>query len=86
MVKALKLAVASAVFLFPFVYPHGALAWTALSYEEAVWMCSVGNLQAGANRGESGYVGYEMWVRGLETRVGTIVGASGCFFASRREL
>ncbi len=47
---------------------------------------SVGNVQAGANRGESGYVGYEMWVRGLETRVGTIVGASGCFFASRREL
>lgn len=46
MVKALKLAVASAVFLFPFVYPYGALAWTALSYEEAVWMCSVGNLQA----------------------------------------
>ncbi|HET9293040.1 MAG TPA: glycosyltransferase [Gemmatimonadales bacterium] len=47
---------------------------------------SVGNVEAGANRGESGYVGYEMWVRGLETRVGTIVGASGCFFASRREL
>ena len=47
---------------------------------------SVGSVEAGANRGESGYVGYEMWVRGLETRVGTIVGASGCFFASRREL
>jgi cellulose synthase/poly-beta-1,6-N-acetylglucosamine synthase-like glycosyltransferase len=47
---------------------------------------SVGSVHAGANRGESGYVGYEMWVRRLETRVGTIVGASGCFFASRREL
>jgi hypothetical protein len=47
---------------------------------------SVGSVEAAANRGESGYVGYEMWVRGLETRVGTIVGASGCFFASRREL
>jgi cellulose synthase/poly-beta-1,6-N-acetylglucosamine synthase-like glycosyltransferase len=33
---------------------------------------------------ESGYVGYEMWVRDLETRVGTIVGASGCFYGSRR--
>ena len=33
--------------------------------------------------GESGYVSYEMWVRDLETRAGGIVGASGCFFASR---
>ena len=38
------------------------------------------------NVGESGYVGYEMWVRDLETRAGGIVGASGCFFASRRSL
>jgi cellulose synthase/poly-beta-1,6-N-acetylglucosamine synthase-like glycosyltransferase len=38
------------------------------------------------NRGESGYVGYEMWVRELETRVDSIVGASGCFYAIRREL
>ncbi len=36
--------------------------------------------------GESGYVGYEMWVRRLETRVGSIVGASGCFYAIRRQL
>jgi len=36
-----------------------------------------------ANVGESGYVGYEMWVRDLETAVGGIVGASGCFYASR---
>lgn len=47
---------------------------------------SVGDLQSADNRGESGYVGYEMWVRSLETRVGSIVGASGCFFASRRAL
>jgi hypothetical protein len=33
---------------------------------------------------ESGYVGYEMWVRDLETRIGSIVGASGCFYGSRR--
>jgi len=37
----------------------------------------------GANEGEAGYVGYEMWVRDLETRAGGIVGASGCFYASR---
>ena len=35
-------------------------------------------------RAEAGYVGYEMWIRDLETRVGTIVGASGCFYGSRR--
>jgi cellulose synthase/poly-beta-1,6-N-acetylglucosamine synthase-like glycosyltransferase len=38
------------------------------------------------NGGESGYVGYEMWVRELETRIGGIVGASGCFYASRKTL
>lgn len=33
--------------------------------------------------GEASYVGYEMWVRGLETRVFGIVGASGCCYAIR---
>ena len=47
---------------------------------------SVGDVHHEANRGESGYVGYEMWLRSLESRVGSIVGASGCFFAIRREL
>jgi cellulose synthase/poly-beta-1,6-N-acetylglucosamine synthase-like glycosyltransferase len=47
---------------------------------------SVGREDAGGNRGESGYVGYEMWLRSLETRVGSIVGASGCFYAIRRSL
>ncbi|MGQ0702403.1 MAG: glycosyltransferase [Gemmatimonadales bacterium] len=36
--------------------------------------------------GESGYVGYEMWLRSLETRAGSIVGASGCLYAIRSEL
>lgn len=35
---------------------------------------------------ESGYVGYEMWIRDLETRLGGIVGASGCFYAIRTPL
>ncbi len=39
-----------------------------------------------SNSGEAGYVGYEMWVRELETRVTGIVGASGCLYASRRHL
>jgi glycosyltransferase involved in cell wall biosynthesis len=47
---------------------------------------SVGDLAVEATGGESGYVGYEMWVRGLETRVGSIVGSSGCFYAIRRPL
>lgn len=38
------------------------------------------------NVGEAGYVGYEMWVRSLETRVSGIVGASGCFYAIRPHL
>jgi len=33
--------------------------------------------------GEASYVGYEMKVRGLETRVDGIVGASGCLYAIR---
>jgi len=47
---------------------------------------SAGVDTAEANRAESGYVGYEMWVRDLETRAGSIVGASGCFMAIRRTL
>lgn len=47
---------------------------------------SVGDVSREGTRGESGYVGYEMWLRSLETRAGSIVGASGCFFAIRREL
>jgi len=39
-----------------------------------------------ANGGESGYVGYEMWVRQLETRWSSIVGASGCFYGIRRSV
>jgi hypothetical protein len=46
MMRGLKFAVVSAIFLGPFAFPHGALAWTALSYEEAAWYCSTGNLQA----------------------------------------
>lgn len=35
-------------------------------------------------RAESNYVGYEMWLRDLETQAGSIVGASGCFYGIRR--
>jgi cellulose synthase/poly-beta-1,6-N-acetylglucosamine synthase-like glycosyltransferase len=44
---------------------------------------AAGELPAG---GEAKYTGYEMWLRELETRAGSIVGASGCFFAIRKEV
>ena len=47
---------------------------------------SESSVRSDGNAGESGYVGYEMWVRDLETRVGGIVGASGCFYATRLPL
>ena len=47
---------------------------------------SVSRQEGNADTGEGGYVGYEMMVRDLETRVGGIVGASGCFYATRGEL
>ncbi|TMD70670.1 MAG: glycosyltransferase [Chloroflexi bacterium] len=44
---------------------------------------SVAPSQEHANRADSWYIGYEMWVRDLETRVSGIVGAAGCFHAVR---
>ena len=41
---------------------------------------------AAVNATEAGYVGYEMWVRALETRCGGIVGASGSGYAIRKAL
>ncbi len=40
----------------------------------------------GAVSGEGAYVRYEMFLRGLESRVNTLVGLSGSFFAARREV
>jgi cellulose synthase/poly-beta-1,6-N-acetylglucosamine synthase-like glycosyltransferase len=47
---------------------------------------SKGQAEQRGTHAESGYVGYEMWIRDLETQVGSIVGASGCFYASRRSI
>jgi hypothetical protein len=40
----------------------------------------------GRPTGEGGYVRYEMWLRQLETSVGSVVGLSGSFFAARRSI
>jgi cellulose synthase/poly-beta-1,6-N-acetylglucosamine synthase-like glycosyltransferase len=47
---------------------------------------SVSRMKDESNKGEAGYVGYEMRIRDLETAVGGIVGASGCFYAIRARL
>lgn len=74
------------------VVPPGALRHLVAAFRDpSVGVASgrdvsVGDRDQERNQGESGYVGYEMWVRRLETDCGTIVGASGCFFAIRRVL
>lgn len=47
---------------------------------------SVATVGAAAQGGEAAYVGYEMWIRDLETEVEAIVGSSGCLYAVRAEL
>jgi cellulose synthase/poly-beta-1,6-N-acetylglucosamine synthase-like glycosyltransferase len=47
---------------------------------------SVGDASRTGTGAESSYTGYEMWIRDLETRVGSIVGASGCFYGIRRSI
>lgn len=44
---------------------------------------SVTSAVAEHNSGERSYVGYEMWLRGMETDLHSIVGASGCFYGTR---
>lgn len=40
----------------------------------------------GHKAGEGAYVKYEMWLRRLESRVNSLVGLSGSFFAARKEV
>lgn len=47
---------------------------------------SIGDASREGNQAEASYVDLEMRLRGQETRVHSIVGASGCFYAARREL
>ena len=42
--------------------------------------------QDGKPSGEGMYVRYEMWLRGLESEVHSLVGLSGSFFAARKEV
>lgn len=47
---------------------------------------SIGDESREGNKAESSYVGMEMTLRSWETRVDSIVGASGCFYANRKPL
>ncbi len=47
---------------------------------------SVASVGSTGHGGEAAYVGYEMWVRDLETAVEGIVGSSGCLYAIRASL
>jgi cellulose synthase/poly-beta-1,6-N-acetylglucosamine synthase-like glycosyltransferase len=72
------------------VVPAGSLKRLIRAFDDpTVGVASGRDLSVGATEkddagAESGYTGYEMWVRDLETRAGTIVGASGCFYGIRR--
>ncbi len=71
--------------------PHSLRALLAVFADPTIGVASgrdvsVGDVNSEGNRGESNYVGYEMRIRQLETRVSSIVGASGCFYAMRRAL
>ncbi|HET7621799.1 MAG TPA: glycosyltransferase [Gemmatimonadaceae bacterium] len=73
------------------ILPHSVKALVGAFADPTVGVASgrdisVGDEEREGNRGESGYVGYEMWVRSLETRLGSIVGASGCCYAARAEI
>ena len=72
------------------VQPHSVKALIRAFQDPTIGVASGRDISVGAdaegNRGESGYVGYEMWVRDLETRLGGIVGASGCCYAARAQI
>jgi len=72
------------------IQPHSVKALVRAFQDPGIGVASGRDISIGAetegNRGESGYVGYEMWVRELETRLGGIVGASGCCYAARAQI
>jgi cellulose synthase/poly-beta-1,6-N-acetylglucosamine synthase-like glycosyltransferase len=47
---------------------------------------SVASVGAVGHASEAAYVGYEMWIRDLETAVDGIIGSSGCLYAVRAPL
>jgi hypothetical protein len=79
MMKGLKLAAVSAVFLIPFTYPSSAISLNALTYQQAVSMCQMGDPRACAvaNAYRSGSWGgspADQWVSPEELQHGGLRG------------
>jgi cellulose synthase/poly-beta-1,6-N-acetylglucosamine synthase-like glycosyltransferase len=74
------------------VIPPGSLKQLMRAFDDpTVGVASGRDVSVGAAgkqeaEAESGYTSYEMRVRDLETRAGSIVGASGCFYGIRRAI
>jgi glycosyltransferase involved in cell wall biosynthesis len=74
------------------VVPPGSLKHLIRAFDDpTVGVASGRDVSVGATDkhdagAEAGYTGYEMRVRDLETRLGSIVGASGCFYGIRRRI
>ena len=69
--------------------PHGLKAMAANFADPSVGCVSSVDKVIGRDGqpcGEGAYVRYEMWLRDLESRVSSLVGLSGSFFAARKEV
>lgn len=64
----------------------GTLLAMARHFSDSAVGCVSSVDSQGENGGEGLYLRYEMWLRDLETRAGTLVGLSGSLFAVRREI
>ena len=72
------------------ILPHSIKALVRAFGDQSVGVASGCDVSVSAgqelNGGEASYVSYEMWLRDVETRLGGIVGASGCFYGFRRDV
>jgi len=71
------------------VHPGALKALVRALEAPGVGVASARDVSVAAGQGnsaEAGYVGYEMWVRALETAALGIVGASGCLYAIRADI
>jgi hypothetical protein len=83
MMKGLKFAVVSAIFVLPFACPRDAFSWDALTYQEAARLCVLGNsyackvmtaYQAAIARSGSGGSPADRWVGSGELTRGGLRG------------
>lgn len=73
------------------IHPGSVKALVAALDDERVGVASardisVASVGAEGNASEAAYVGYEMWIRRLETDISGIIGSSGCLYAARAAL